>query len=76
MATLPLPFLFFSVLDASWHKAKVISRIWQGPGQCMAAAVSNSCLLILHKLLGAEKLTDWRADAEAPLEFWQVQEPW
>lgn len=77
MATLPLPFLFFSVLDASWHKAKVISRIWQGPGKCTAAAVSNACLLILHKPLpplGAEKLTEseeyaWRADTEAPLEL-------
>ena len=57
--------------DPSWHEAKVISRIWQCPGKCTAAAVSNSCLLILHTPLppplGAEKITGqgecaWRAE--------------
>lgn len=73
MATSPLPFLFFSVLDPSWHEAQVISRLWQCPGKGAAAAVSNACLLILHKPLpplGAEKLAEqgqgaWRAEVEA-----------
>ena len=51
LAAWPLPLVFFSVPNPSWHEAKVISRNWQCAGKCTSAAVSNPCLLILHKPL-------------------------